>query len=52
MDMKAIKMIGYVATGVGFATSVVGAWVEDKKLDETIATKVAEAVAKLTGSES
>lgn len=47
MDMKMIKVVGYACTSLGVITTVVGAWVDEKKIDDTIATKVAEAISKI-----
>ena len=45
MNIKVIKIIGVVASVLGATASVVASWANEKKLDDRIATKVAEAVA-------
>lgn len=45
MNNKLVKIIGITSSVVGVAASVAASWVNDKKLDEKIASKVSEAVA-------
>lgn len=45
MNGKIIKTLGIAATVVGIGASLFTDWVEDKKLDEKIETKVNEALA-------
>jgi hypothetical protein len=47
MNGKVIKVIGFVATVVGLGASLVTDWVNDKKLDDKINTKVSEALAEM-----
>lgn len=50
MNGKAIKIIGFVATVVGLGASLVTDWVNDKKLDDKISTKVSEAIADMNST--
>lgn len=43
LDMA--KVVGYAATGLGIAGTLLSNWASDKKTDETIAKKVSEALA-------
>ena len=45
MNIKVIKIIGVAASIVGATASVVANWAGEKKLDNKIAEKVAEAIA-------
>lgn len=45
MSSNVIKIIGIAASIVGAGATIVSSWVQDKKLDETVATKVSEALA-------
>lgn len=47
MSNKVIKILSIVTTAAGIVVSVVADVVNSKKLDNTIAEKVAEAVAKI-----
>ena len=47
MNSKVIKVIGFVATVVGLGASLVTDWVNDKKLDDKVSTKVSEVLAEL-----
>lgn len=47
MNGKVIKIIGFVATIVGLGASLVTDWVNDKKLDDKVSTKVSEAIADM-----
>lgn len=42
-----IKIIGYVATGIGLAANVAVNWVGEKKMEMVVAEKVAEAITKI-----
>jgi 2-keto-3-deoxy-6-phosphogluconate aldolase len=44
---KAIKIIGIATTVIGIGTSLASDWVAEKKTDEKITQKVAEAIAKI-----
>lgn len=48
MTSGAIKVIGIVASVVGVGASIASDWVNNKKIDENIANKVAEEIAKQT----
>ena len=48
MNGKVIKIIGFVATVVGLGASLVNDWVNDKKLDDKISTKITEALADIS----
>lgn len=48
MTSGAIKVIGVAASVVSVAASLASGWVQEKKIDENIATKVAEEIAKQT----
>ena len=45
MGLGAVKVIGIIATIGGAACTIASNWVADKKLDDKIDTKVAEALA-------
>lgn len=47
MNGKVIKIIGFVATVVGLGASLVNDWVNDKKLDDKINTRVTEVLADM-----
>ncbi len=47
MTSKVIKILSIATTVVGIAVTLVSDYVQSKKLDNTIAEKVAEAVAKI-----
>lgn len=47
MNNKLVKVIGIAASVVGVVASVATNWANEKKLDDKIAGKVAEAVANL-----
>lgn len=51
MNSKLIKILGIVATVVGTGATLLSGWVEDKKLDEKINTKVTEAFANFTSKD-
>lgn len=44
MKTNTIKIIGVVSTIVGVAATLVGNWVNDKKMEEEIALKIDEAL--------
>ena len=44
MNAKVIKVAGIVLTAVSFIVTMASDWVNEKKLDEKIAEKVAEAL--------
>ena len=46
MNNKMIKIIGFAATAVGMAATVVSSWVGEKNLDNKITEKVSEAISK------
>lgn len=46
LNEKMIKILGLTATVVGMGATLVSGWVADKKMDETIGKKVAEALTK------
>ena len=46
MNKNVIKVIGLAASVVGICATLIGNWASDKKQDEVIAEKVAEAIAK------
>ena len=48
MNIKVIKAIAVVTSVVGAVTSLVGAFANDKLLDDKISTKVSDALAKST----
>lgn len=48
MNIKAVKIIAVIASGIGAAMSLIGAVANDKILDDKITTKVADAVANLS----
>lgn len=43
-DGKALGVIGFVATVIGFLASMLSKWVDGRKQEETIKTEVAKAV--------
>lgn len=47
MNMKLINIIGIAASAVGIGATIATNWVGDKRMDEQIAIKVAEAISKL-----
>lgn len=47
MTSKVIKLLSIVTTVAGIAVTLMMDYVNNKKLDKTIAEKVAEAVAKI-----
>ena len=48
MDKKltGVKIIGTIVTIVGLLASFAGAWIDDKKMEETIHEEVAKALAE------
>lgn len=48
---KMIKILGFAATLIGAAATVLSNWVDDKKMDEKIEEKVNEALAKQNDEE-
>ena len=46
MKANVLSILGVVATIAGGAAALLGNWVTEKKMDETIETKVNEALAK------
>lgn len=48
---KAIKIIGFIATGVGFAATLVSNWVGEKNMKAEIAEQVSKAIAQQTKGE-
>lgn len=52
MNTKMVKIIGFVASVVGVAATLVGNWAGEKQTDAKIAEKVAEALANATNGES
>ena len=46
MSDKLIKILGLATTLVGFGATLLGNYVNDKKMDATIAEKVTEAISK------
>jgi hypothetical protein len=49
---KVMKVVGVVLPILGAGVSVASSWFDNKKLDETITEKVAEAISKATDKES
>ena len=49
---KLIKIVGLLATVIGMGASLATDWANAKKLDETVAEKVAKALAEQAGKES
>ena len=43
---KVVKVVGVLASVIGVGASLAASWVTDKKMESTIAKKVAEAVTK------
>ena len=52
MNGKVLKIASIVVPLAGAAIGLVASFVEDKKLDDKVATKVAEAIANSTSKES
>ena len=48
MNDKLVKIIGIAASTVGVVATIATNWANEKKLDDKIASKVAEAVANLS----
>lgn len=46
---KAIKVIGFAATAIGFAATLVSNWVGEKNMKSEIAEQVAKAIAEQKG---
>lgn len=46
MKCNLLTVLGVVATVAGAASTLLGNWVAEKKMDETIEEKVSEAIAK------
>ncbi len=51
MTMGIIKAIGIGASVLGVGATLVGDWVNDMKMEETIEEKVNEAIAKMKENE-
>ena len=51
MNSKLVKIIGIAASTVGVVASIATNWANEKKLDDKISDKVAEAVANLSNKE-
>jgi len=52
MNTKIIKILGFAATAVGMAATLVTDWVNDKKMDEKIEAKVNQAISEHDKEES
>lgn len=48
IKLDVVKVVGYAATGLGIAGTLLANWASEKKTDNTIAEKVSEALAKQT----
>lgn len=46
MDSKKIKLIGILASAIGFGVTLLTDWVNDRKMDEKITEKVVELTTK------
>ncbi len=46
MKGKGLRILGFVASIIGFGLSLLTGWISDRKTDETIEFKVNEAVTK------
>ena len=51
MNDKVIKVIGIAASVIGVAASVATSWANEKTLDNKIATKVSEALTKVSNED-
>lgn len=47
MNSNVIKVLGIVASVIGIGATLLSDWVGDKKLDNTVTEKVAEALKKM-----
>ena len=52
IDTKLIKVLGKAAYAIGIGASLMVDWANDKRMDEKISRKIAEALAKQKGNGS